>query len=509
MAKGANVPVASAALRSTLHSAGGAGVPDVDVAALLLRANGKVSGEDDFVFYNHPYDVLGTVRHLGKAPGAFVDALEIDLSRIPGEVERVVLVASADGGSFGQVPGLVLVLSDRVTGTDLVSFAMQATVETAFVGGELYRSAGGWKFRAVGQGYESGLAGLATDFGIVIDESPDAAEASVQLAHEPEPAAPLPPAAAPVYAPPPPPPADWSAAPPPPAAPVYPPPPPPADWSAAPPQPPAAPPPMPPTDWAQAPGSPVLPPTAPPPAPEYLAPPVSAYPAPPIAPPPAPEYLPPPAAQQYEPPVPAAPIQAAPVQPAPTSTLGPMQRGDRRPLASPDGQPIARLLIGLGWAAAQAGKDVDLDASAITFDAEGKKDEIVWRRHLSEYSGALQHMGDNRSGSAAGTDAEAIVVDLPRVPGSVDSMVFTINSMTGDRFTDLAYAYLRLVDQATGYEVARFDLADTQPSTAVIMAMIKRQSASGGWEMRAIGEFHDTRYVKKLVDASERHARMP
>lgn len=193
----------------------------------------------------------------------------------------------------------------------------------------------------------------------------------------------------------------------------------------------------------------------------------------------------------------------------PASALGPMHRGDRRPLITPDGQPITRLHIGLGWAAAQAGKDIDLDASAISFDAQGKKDEIVWRRHLSEYSGALQHMGDNRSGSAPGADAEAIVVDLPNMPGTVESMAFTINSMTGDRFTDLAHAYLRLVDQATGYEVARFDLTDTQPSTAVIMAIIKRQRASGGWEMRAIGEFHDTRFVKKLVDASERQAKMP
>ena len=186
-----------------------------------------------------------------------------------------------------------------------------------------------------------------------------------------------------------------------------------------------------------------------------------------------------------------------------------MIRNERRALATPDGQPIVRLHIGLGWAAAQAGKDVYLDASAITFDADGKKDEIVWRRHLSEYHGAVQHMGDNRAGSAAGLDAEAIVVDLPRVPINVAAVVFTINSMTGDRFTDLAHAYLRLVDQVTGYEVARFDLTDTQPSTAVIMAIIKRQPATGGWEMRAIGEFHDTRFVKKLVDASERQARMP
>jgi len=203
-----------------------------------------------------------------------------------------------------------------------------------------------------------------------------------------------------------------------------------------------------------------------------------------------------------EPPAPA----AAPV----ASALGPLHRGDRGPLVTADGQPIAALHVGLGWTAAQAGRAIDLDASAITFDAQGTKDEIIWRRNRSEYQGAVQHLGDHRTGAGPGVDAEAIIVELARVPATVESLAFTINSITGDRFTDLAAAHLRLVDRVTGYEVARFDLTDTQPSTAVIMAIVKRNPAvAGGWEMQAIGEFHDTRFVKRLVDAAQRHAAMP
>ena len=186
-----------------------------------------------------------------------------------------------------------------------------------------------------------------------------------------------------------------------------------------------------------------------------------------------------------------------------------MQRNDRRPLVIPDGQPITRLHVGVGWAAVEAEKSIDLDASVITFDAQGTKDEIIWRRNLTGYYGAIQHMGDNRSGSAVDTDAESVLIELTWIPGNIESLAFTINSLNGDRFTDLAHAYLRVVDYVTGYEVARFDLTDTQPSTAVIMAIIKRNYTTGGWDMRAIGEFHDTRFVKKLVEASERQAKMP
>jgi tellurite resistance protein TerA len=194
MLKGANVPVPAQAVRIELGWRSGPGVPDVDASALLLMS-GRVRSDADFVFYNQPAHASGAVRHEGKQPArdAVSDTLAVDLARVEPAIERIVLAASADGGSFGQVPGLYIRLLDAGSGAELARFDSQdASVETAFVLGELYRRQGAWKFRAVGQGYSSGLAGLATDFGISVDEPQPQAP----------PTAPPPPQAAPVPAPP-------------------------------------------------------------------------------------------------------------------------------------------------------------------------------------------------------------------------------------------------------------------------------------------------------------------
>ncbi|WP_432027529.1 TerD family protein [Streptomyces sp. 1222.5] len=172
MSKGSNVPVPTTALRVELGWRPGPGVPDADASALLL-AGGKVRSDGDFVFYNQPAHSSGAVRHEGKrtAGGQVTDTLTADLARVEGTVERIVLAASADGGSFGQVPGLYIEVAEAATGQVVARFDNPgATVETAFVLGEFYRRQGSWKFRAVGQGYSSGLEGLATDFGITVDE---------------------------------------------------------------------------------------------------------------------------------------------------------------------------------------------------------------------------------------------------------------------------------------------------------------------------------------------------
>ncbi|WP_418957074.1 TerD family protein [Streptomyces tritici] len=175
--KGANVAVPTQALQVAVAWQGGPGVPDVDVSALLLDAGGRVRGDADLVFYNHGTHPSGAVRHLGKSapggPGTVVaDWIWLDLARVEPGVERVVVAASADGGPFGRVPGLDVRVTDPA-GQTVVYFAIgDATAETAFVFGEFYRRTGGWKFRAVGQGYASGLAGLATDFGIEVEPPP-------------------------------------------------------------------------------------------------------------------------------------------------------------------------------------------------------------------------------------------------------------------------------------------------------------------------------------------------
>ncbi|WP_229914534.1 TerD family protein [Streptomyces capitiformicae] len=191
MPKGSNVAVPTTALRVELGWRSGPGVPDTDASALLL-VGGKVRSDADFVFYNQPAHSSGAVRHEGKrdAGGQVTDSVLVDLARVEPAIETVVLAASADGGTFGQVPGLYIRVLDDRAGTEIARYdSADASVETAFVLGEFYRRQGAWKFRAVGQGYSSGLEGLATDFGITVDE--------------PQQAAPPAPVAPPVTAPPP------------------------------------------------------------------------------------------------------------------------------------------------------------------------------------------------------------------------------------------------------------------------------------------------------------------
>ncbi|MEU9279354.1 TerD family protein [Streptomyces sp. NPDC048342] len=172
MPKGSNTPVPTTALRVELGWRSGPGAPDADASALLL-VTGKVRSDGDFVFYNQPAHASGAVRHEGKRHSGdlVTDTLFVDLARVETPIERIVLAASADGGTFGQVPGLYVEVRNAADASVVARFdSMGATVETAFVLGELYRRQGGWKFRAVGQGYSSGLEGLATDFGITVDE---------------------------------------------------------------------------------------------------------------------------------------------------------------------------------------------------------------------------------------------------------------------------------------------------------------------------------------------------
>ncbi|WP_405996593.1 TerD family protein [Streptomyces sp. NBC_00986] len=195
MPKGSNVPVPTTALRVELGWRSGPGVPDADASALLL-VDGKVRSDGDFVFYNQPAHSSGAVRHEGKgtAGGKVTDSLLVDLARVEPAVDRIVLAASADGGTFGRVPDLYIEVRDAVQNTAVARFdSTGATVETAFVLGEFYRRQGAWKFRAVGQGYDSGLEGLATDFGITVDESQQAVPAATMP----------PPAGPPVHMPPP------------------------------------------------------------------------------------------------------------------------------------------------------------------------------------------------------------------------------------------------------------------------------------------------------------------
>ncbi|MEU3525084.1 TerD family protein [Streptomyces sp. NPDC038707] len=193
MLKGSNVPLEATTVRAVLRWTPGQGVPDVDVSALLLGSDGRVRSDEDFVFYNQPRHPSGAVWRLGKKRVAegLTDAIRTDLTVVEPGISRILLVASADGVAFDQVPGLGILLYDAsaADGEPLARFDIKPETgsETALICGELYRRGEGWKFRALGEGYSNGLKGLATDFGISVDESETAEE-------PPTSALPLPPA---------------------------------------------------------------------------------------------------------------------------------------------------------------------------------------------------------------------------------------------------------------------------------------------------------------------------
>jgi stress response protein SCP2 len=190
MLKGSNVPLEATTVRAVLRWTPGQGVPDVDASALLLGPGGRVRSDEDFVFYNQPRHPSGKVWRLGKKRVAdgLTDTIQTDLTGVESEVDRILLVASADGVAFERVRALRILLYDaaRADAEALAYFDVkpQTGEETALICGELYRRGEGWKFRALGEGYTNGLRGLATDFGISVDESEAAEEGTAAAARQ-------------------------------------------------------------------------------------------------------------------------------------------------------------------------------------------------------------------------------------------------------------------------------------------------------------------------------------
>ncbi|GAA2456816.1 TerD family protein [Streptomyces glaucus] len=199
MLKGSNVPLEATTVRAVLRWTPGQGVPDVDASALLLGPDGRVRSDEDFVFYNQPRHPSGKVWRLGKKRVAegLTDTIQTDLAGVESEVGRVLLVASADGVTFDRVSALRILLYDAsaADAEPLAYFDVKPETgeETALICGELYRRGEGWKFRALGEGYTNGLKGLATDFGISVDESAAAQEESTSPQPASEVSQPLPP----------------------------------------------------------------------------------------------------------------------------------------------------------------------------------------------------------------------------------------------------------------------------------------------------------------------------
>lgn len=184
MLKGSNVPLEATAVRAVVRWAPGPGGEVVDASALLLDAEGRVRSDEDFVFYNQPRHPSGTVWSLGKRRlpdgDGVSDTIQANLAAIDPAVHRVLIVASAENRPFEGVRDLRVLLYDAAVpdGEPYASFDVrpETGAETALICGELYRRKTDWKFRALGEGYSNGLIGLATDFGIMVDESAPEAE---------------------------------------------------------------------------------------------------------------------------------------------------------------------------------------------------------------------------------------------------------------------------------------------------------------------------------------------
>ncbi|MFE3904261.1 TerD family protein [Streptomyces sp. NPDC059153] len=391
MTPGSNIPLSAARVAVDVSAP-----VRLDVSGLLLTADGKVRSDDDFIFYNQPAGPGVTYRSGG---GTAPDAIVVDTTAVPSGIEKIVVTASPDaaGQTFQGIEPTATV-RNADDGSVLATFTPpRLGTETALVVIEVYLRNGAWKARAVGQGYANGLAGIATDFGVSVEEEPAAAPAA--------PVAPPMPAAAPVD-------------------------------------------------------------------------PRIAAPAPPAAPP--------------APPAPAASgkinLDKGRVSLQKNQTVSLVKGG--RPL-------LSQVKMGLGWEPAFRGKDIDLDASVIAYGPNRNHLDSCYFGKLSILNGAIKHSGDNLTGEGAGDD-EVIVVDLGRIPAEATGLVFTVNSFTGQKFTEVAKAYCRLIDATTGEELVRFDLTGAEPQTGVMMAKLIKQF-SGEWEMTAMGDFVKSRTVRGMV----------
>ncbi|MGA5452745.1 TerD family protein [Streptomyces umbrinus] len=189
-----------------------------------------------------------------------------------------------------------------------------------------------------------------------------------------------------------------------------------------------------------------------------------------------------------------------------------MTKGQQISLNKADGSALNSVRMGLGWQAAPrkgflaklaGGGDIDLDASAVLF-AAGQPVDVVFFQHLVSDDGSVRHTGDNLTGGAgSGGDDEAILVDLSRVPAQIDQIVFTVNSFTGQTFAEVQKAFCRLVDEATGAELARYTLTGGGNHTAQIMAKVHR--TGGNWQMKAIGEPAAGRTFQDLLPSITPH----
>lgn len=188
-----------------------------------------------------------------------------------------------------------------------------------------------------------------------------------------------------------------------------------------------------------------------------------------------------------------------------------LSKGQKISLEKQGGGALGKVTMGLGWDAIKTkgflgfgakSEAVDLDASVVMFDEANRPVDVIWFRQLRSKDGSVVHTGDNRTGAGDGDD-EQINVDLNAVPAGVKSLVFTVNSFTGQTFAQVENAYCRLLDANNGQEVARFNLSVQGPHSAQIMAKVYRHN--GAWKMHAIGENGNGRTFDDLLPQISAH----
>ncbi|MFE9559017.1 TerD family protein [Streptomyces sp. NPDC006703] len=207
LSKGGNVSLSKQAPGLTTVTVGlgwrvspaaGAGF-DLDASALLCDQSGKVLSDQHFVFFNNLRSPDGSVTHSGSgtpAGGMDNEQIRVDVAQVPADVTKIVFAVSVyEAGprsqNFGQIDSAYIRVVDQDSGGELARYDLRgdASAEVAMVFGELYRHGAEWKFRAIGQGYASGLAGIANDYGVdVLREAPAAGGATAPL--PPPPSAP-------------------------------------------------------------------------------------------------------------------------------------------------------------------------------------------------------------------------------------------------------------------------------------------------------------------------------
>jgi tellurium resistance protein TerZ len=179
-------------------------------------------------------------------------------------------------------------------------------------------------------------------------------------------------------------------------------------------------------------------------------------------------------------------------------------KGQKISLEKEAGGALTKIIMGLGWDAVKkkgffgkiSSPDIDLDASCILFDESNRQVDVVWFRQLKSKDGSIVHTGDNRTGDGDGDD-EQIIVDLPKVPANVKSLMFTVNSFTGQNFSQVENATCRIVNGTNNREIARFNLSTLGNHSAQIMAKVYRHN--GEWKMHAIGEIGNGRTFDDLM----------